>query len=224
MTTFPALQPTTRTYTPGQHPNSLLGVLSGDEVSVRHTNGSTGNILSLTFDLISRAEQYDVISHYSLHGRFVPFDLDATTLIASGIEIPTGYQWIYTGSPTVDETCSIINVSVELELIPPINLLSPSAPSVRPCSTTVDSGGQGNFSTSFNLGSSTGFFDFTYETYEIADQFVISGAASYDTGMISTTGPVTVSVQKTSASQVVTVTVYAPLPGTAWKYTIGCVS
>lgn len=122
MATFPALNPNTRTYTPGQSPSTPLPVLSGDEGSVRHTNGSTGNIIRLTFDPVSRADQFAVISHYTQHGRFIPFDLDQLTLVASGITFPANYQWIYAASPTISETCAIISITVELELLPPFNL------------------------------------------------------------------------------------------------------
>jgi hypothetical protein len=122
MATFPALNPNTRTYTPGQHPSTPLLVLSGNEISVKHTNGSTGNIIRLAFDPVSRADQFAVISHYSQHGRFIPFDLDQLTLVASNIAIPTNYQWIYAESPTIDETCAIISITVKLELLPPFGL------------------------------------------------------------------------------------------------------
>lgn len=122
MATFPALQPSTRTYTPGQHPSTPLQVLSGQEVSVRHTNGSIGNIVRLTFSPISRGNQFAIISHYNTHGRFIPFDLAELTLIASDITLPAGYQWIYVGSPSVEQTCSTISIAVELELIPPATI------------------------------------------------------------------------------------------------------
>lgn len=122
MTVFPALNPSTRTYTPGQQPSTPLPVLSGNEISVRHTNGSIGNVIRLTFDPVSRDDQFAVISHYSQHGRFIPFDLDQLTLVASNIAIPPNYQWIYANSPTIDETCAIISITVELELLPPLNL------------------------------------------------------------------------------------------------------
>jgi hypothetical protein len=119
MTTFPALQPQTRTYTPGQHPSTPLPVLSGNEISVRHTNGATGNTLRLTFAPITRADQFAIISHYNIHGRFIAFDLATETLVASNITVQTNYQWIYASSPAIDETCATINVTVELELVPP---------------------------------------------------------------------------------------------------------
>ena len=122
MANFPALAPSVRSYIPGTHPSTQIGVLTGDEVSVRHSNGSTRTIVRLGFNTISRANHYAIVSHYSLHARFIPFSLTATTLVAANLTVPTNYQWIYVGPPEVEETCEIINVTVELELIPPYTI------------------------------------------------------------------------------------------------------
>ena len=90
MATFPALTPSSRTYTPGQYAATPIGTLNGDELSVRHSNASTGHYLRHGFRLLTRAEHYEIVSHYSLHGRFVPFDLDATTLTAAGLSFQIG--------------------------------------------------------------------------------------------------------------------------------------
>jgi len=119
MATFPALNPTSRTYIPGQPPATALTTLNGDDLSVRHNNASTGNILRMSFNPIERSDQLAIISHYNIHGRFIPFDLEQLTLVASNISLPANYQWIYAGSPSIEETCSIISITVEIELIPP---------------------------------------------------------------------------------------------------------
>lgn len=118
MATFPALTPSTRTYIPGQHSNTSIATLNGDELGVRHGNAAVSNVLRMSFQYINRADHYSIVSHYYQHDRFVPFPLDATTLAAVNITFPAGYQWIYAGSPQTDETCSEITISVELELIP----------------------------------------------------------------------------------------------------------
>jgi hypothetical protein len=122
MATFPALQPQTRTYTPGATPSTAIMVLNGNETSVRHTNGSVSTTIRLTFNAISRSDQNAIIAHYNTHNRFIPFDLDAITLIASGLTLPAAHQWIYARPPSMSETCSSIDVEVELELIPPYNI------------------------------------------------------------------------------------------------------
>jgi hypothetical protein len=122
MANFPALNPQVRSFTPAQYASTPIAALSGTEISVRHTNSSTGSILRLTFNGITQDTKYILIAHYSFHARFVPFDLDAATLLGSNITIPTGYQWIYVDSPSFDETPDIITASVNLELIPPYTL------------------------------------------------------------------------------------------------------
>ena len=92
------------------------------------------------------------------------------------------------------------------------------------CPGGGDAGGQGGSTKVINVGSAfPGSFTFTYTAYTIKDRFVISGAASLDTGFVSGTN-VSVTVNKTSASSLITVTVYAPTSGTAWNYSVGCAS
>ena len=122
MATFPEYIPSSRTYTPGQHPNTPIMVLTGDESSVRHSNAGIGHRLRMTFKLLTQAQNYAIIAHYSLHGRFVPFDVSSDTLAAAGLTFPTNYQWIYVNSPETDEECGEITTTVELELIPPYTI------------------------------------------------------------------------------------------------------
>jgi hypothetical protein len=92
------------------------------------------------------------------------------------------------------------------------------------CPGGGDAGGQGGSTKVINVGSAfPGSFTFTYTAYTIQDRFVISGAASLDTGFVSGIN-VPVTVQKTSAGSLITVTVYAPTSGTAWNYSVGCAS
>ncbi len=86
------------------------------------------------------------------------------------------------------------------------------------------SGGQGTFTRVIDVGSAyPASFNFVWTAYTIQDRFVISGAATYDTGFVSGSN-VSVSVAKTSADRYITVTVYAPTGGTAWNYSVGCAS
>ncbi|ANS03379.1 hypothetical protein [uncultured Mediterranean phage uvDeep-CGR2-KM19-C184] len=92
------------------------------------------------------------------------------------------------------------------------------------CPGGGDAGHQGTFTKVINVGSAfPGSFTFTYTAYTIQDRFVISGAASLDTGFVGGIN-VPVTVQKTSAGSLITVTVYAPTGGTAWNYSVGCAS
>ena len=91
------------------------------------------------------------------------------------------------------------------------------------CPGGGDAGNQGTFTKVINVGTGLGSFVFTWTAYTIQDRFVISGAASYDTGFVSGVN-VPVTINKTSADPYITVTVYAPTGGTAWNYSVGCVS
>jgi len=119
MATFPALNPSTRTYTPGTNASTELSVLDGYQASVRHSNASVGHILRMSFTRLSSADTFNLVSHYSLHGTFQPFDLSATTLVATNLTFPSGYLWRYLSPPQIDQSCDITNATVELQLLPP---------------------------------------------------------------------------------------------------------
>lgn len=92
------------------------------------------------------------------------------------------------------------------------------------CPGGGDAGNQGTFTKVINVGTAfPASFNFRYTAYTIQDRFVISGAASLDTGFVSGVN-VNVTVQKTSADPYITVTVFAPTSGTAWNYDVGCAS
>lgn len=92
------------------------------------------------------------------------------------------------------------------------------------CPGGSDSGGQGTFSRVIDVGTAyPASFTFTYTAFVIKDRFVISGAATFDTGFVSGEN-LQATVQKTSANRYITVTVYAPTSGTAWEYSVGCAS
>ena len=92
------------------------------------------------------------------------------------------------------------------------------------CPGGGDAGNQGTFTKVINVGTAfPASFNFRYTAFTIQDRFVISGAASLDTGFVSGTN-VNVTVQKTSADPYITVTVFAPTAGTAWNYDVGCAS
>ena len=119
MATFPALEPNSRTFTPGQFPATAINVYSGDEISVRHTNASTSYFLRLGFNGLTSDQHFEITSHYMGHGRFQPFDLPTSVLLGSNLSFPTGYLWIYAASPSTQYDPGVISVSVELELVPP---------------------------------------------------------------------------------------------------------
>jgi len=122
MTTFPSLSPQTRTYIPGANPVTPIGVLTGDEFAVRHTNASVGHVLRLGFRGLTPAQHASIIGHYNIHGRFQPFDIPALLLTNSNLTFPANYQWIYASSPQTIYTPGVVDVSVELQLLPPYTI------------------------------------------------------------------------------------------------------
>ena len=92
------------------------------------------------------------------------------------------------------------------------------------CPGGGDSGGQGGSTKVIDVGTAfPASFNFRYTAFAIQDRFIISGAATLDTGFVSGTN-VNVTVQKTSADRYITVRVIAPQSGTAWNYDVGCAS
>jgi hypothetical protein len=117
MATFPALQPASRTYTPGTTASSEFAVLDGYQASVRHSNASVAHVLRMNFAALTAAEKFSVISHYALHGTFGPFDLPSSLL--TNVAFPAGYLWRYLAPPQIEEACDVISATVELQLLPP---------------------------------------------------------------------------------------------------------
>lgn len=92
------------------------------------------------------------------------------------------------------------------------------------CPGGGDAGGQGGSTKVIDVGTAfPASFNFRYTAFTIQDRFIISGAATLDTGFVSGTN-VNVTVQKTSADRYITVRVIAPDAGTAWNYSVGCAS
>ncbi len=108
-------------------------------------------------------------------------------------------------------------------------------------------GNQGTFNYNILLGSATGGTStLSYNSYSIPDRFVVThgGVVVIDTGFVGSWTPTriaqldtiygagnwvqggigqgTASFVKTSADTYATVTVYGPLPGTAFEFTLGC--
>ena len=119
---FPALQPTSRVFTPGIRPNSAITVLTGDELLVGHSSATVNYYLQLGFIGLTTDEHFELTSHYVLHGTFQAFDLSSSILLGSGLTFPSGYQWFYRGAPQTSYEPGIISVDVELELAPPYTL------------------------------------------------------------------------------------------------------
>lgn len=124
MATFPTLTPSGRSFTPGRHPHSEIGTLDGLQTRVRTSNVLLEQRLRLTFTALTESEMLSVRSHYNgQQGRFLSFDIPTSLLSGMAAPVsftPTGYSWIYAGSPQIEDIgLQRYNVNVELITVPP---------------------------------------------------------------------------------------------------------
>lgn len=124
MATFPALKPSTRTFTPGRHPHSEISTLSGLQTRVRASNVVLDQRLNLTFVALTEEQMLSIRSHYvGQQGRFLSFTIPDDLLsgaVSPTSFTPTAYSWIYASRPTVtDIGLQRYDVAVELTTVPP---------------------------------------------------------------------------------------------------------
>jgi hypothetical protein len=123
MTTFPALVPSSRTFTPGEYPATAFSAFSGAQNRVRHSNVFLAAQLRLSFLGLSQAQMLDIWNHYNnRRGEFRSFDLPAEVVSYGSITdyVPGNYLWRYAGPGSVEDLpCGGHNVSLTLETVPP---------------------------------------------------------------------------------------------------------
>lgn len=123
MPTFPTLIPSSRTFTPGEYPNTAYTAWSGMEGRVRHSNVMLSSSIRLSFLGLTEAQMLSILSHYQGQlGSFSSFDIPDE--VVSGLSILDlqliGYSWRYADPPQVEDlSCGGHNVEVVLESIPP---------------------------------------------------------------------------------------------------------
>lgn len=119
MTVFPALIPSSRTFTPGDRAHALLRSMGGRSTQVRHSNVVTGQQLQLAFNLLTEANMLAVQMHYiNRRGQFGAFDLPSAVWIGSTDCTISGYSWRYVSMPKVVEPfCGRFDVSFTLEMV-----------------------------------------------------------------------------------------------------------
>lgn len=88
------------------------------------------------------------------------------------------------------------------------------------CPAAVESGGQGNYAQTVNVGAGFGTVQFSYQAFTVPDRFILSGAVSFDSGSVS--GSASYTFTKTTDDEYVYIIVMAPLAGTLWEYELGC--
>jgi hypothetical protein len=124
MTTFPALIPSSRTFTPGEYPATAFSGFSGAQNRVRHSNVFLSAQLRLTFLGLTQAQMLDIWNHYNgRRGEFRSFALPTEVVSYGSITdyVPGNYIWRYAGPGSVEDLpCGGHNVSLTLETVPPV--------------------------------------------------------------------------------------------------------
>ena len=136
MSTFPALVPSSRTFTPGSYPNTSYQGVNGMENRVRHSNVLINSTLQLEFIGLSEAQVLAILLHYQARrGPYGNFGLPAEVM--SGVSSVAdyslrGYAWSYAEPPTVEDyPCGSHGVSVTLS-----SSVAPTA-DILPFTTTI---------------------------------------------------------------------------------------
>lgn len=142
MTTYPAIIPSSRTFTPGLYPHTPFQALSGKQSRVRHSSVMVSSRVSLRYSVLAEAEMIEILDHYNLvKGGVIPFALPV--IAWSGNEnandfVLPGDAWRYLDWPEVEEVftgpgtdlsgCIGYVVQVELESVPGegVGLLGPA--------------------------------------------------------------------------------------------------
>jgi hypothetical protein len=123
MSTFPALAPTTRTYTPGSVPYQTKQSTSGTQYGFRRGNRRISQTLELTFSHLTQANMLLIKDHY--YDRDGTFDLFYLTAAIWGdyvtppVNLISDFAWKYVSPPTItDVSYDRFDVAVTLETIP----------------------------------------------------------------------------------------------------------
>ena len=125
MTTFPALVPSSRVFTPGEYPATAFSGYSGAQGRVRHSNVFIAAQLRLSYIGLSESQMLQIWNHYaSRQGSHEAFTLPVEAFSGSDITdyVPATYRWIYSGPGQVEDLpCGGHNVSLTLEPVPPVS-------------------------------------------------------------------------------------------------------
>lgn len=116
--TFPAIQPTSRTWTMGEIGQKSFTAASGVEVRVLYGSNILGQRLELSFANITEAQAVEFDTHYAnVRGTFDYFALPAATyagMAAAGFRVNFN-RWRYAGPPeiqSIQPDVHTVNVSL----------------------------------------------------------------------------------------------------------------
>jgi len=118
--TFPAIIPSSRTFSPGDIPRSLQVSLSGVTKGFRRGNRRTQQTLSLGFTNLTEAQLNLIKAHFvDREGTFGTFYLSAEVwngYTTPPISLISDYAWRYAGPPTISDGI-VGRWSVDVELV-----------------------------------------------------------------------------------------------------------
>jgi len=129
MATFPALTPSSRTFTPGSYPATPFIGHSGKRQIIRHSNVFRQAQLSLEFVALTEAEMLQILSHYiGQRGTLDPFPLSAEIISNDNLTdyVPSNYLWRYVNDGEIEDySCGGHNVTITIETVTPSTITIP---------------------------------------------------------------------------------------------------
>lgn len=120
---FPAIVPSSRTFTHGRFPANVWNGARGAADAVRQGIGSHEHQLGLTYLGLTMEESAAIRTHFNQAlSTYDTFDLPTTVWCAEDpmtAGLIDGHQWRYASPPSyVNVGCALVNVSVELVTAP----------------------------------------------------------------------------------------------------------
>jgi hypothetical protein len=126
---FPALIPSSRTFLPGEYPNTAFRSWNGTENRVRHSNVMLASRLVVSFLYLPESQMLQIFQHYQdALGGFLAFAIPADLLegVSNAADYTlTNYLWRYAEPPLVEDLpCSTTgnsrhSVQITLESVQP---------------------------------------------------------------------------------------------------------
>ena len=119
MSQFPALKPSSRSFTAGVLPVSAFSSVSGKETRVIMGNKRHGHTVELEYINVQETPVKKILQHWNnRQGTALSFTLPSavwTGWAQYTTGVPSNQQWRYAAEPKVDAVApSIMNVSIEL--------------------------------------------------------------------------------------------------------------
>lgn len=119
MSTFPAVKPSSRSWTPGTRAQTVYTAMDGVEVRFVHGTRVTGQRLTLVFENVTESEGVSITDHFATNGTtYGVFDLPAAVFAGMNSYSYTNdalNSWRYAAPPVVNYiTPGYQTVSVEL--------------------------------------------------------------------------------------------------------------